>query len=255
MARAIVIFAGKDEVRGVSMSRRLISRVQVYFESTMVLFDSCAITNVMSHMMVKKLHLRMQPTNQSIKVANCATEKCLGTLNEVPIGLGEPVVPMGLLVLEETQHDILIDLPTTIQLFARSDYHHTVLKIHYEGDSEILNYEYERDNGYTSEDEFTSDSADADEQEEEDSTEELVLMLNEPDEKTESSDEDQLVDEKLSHLKSKDTEAVRKIMRDHPEVIADSFEDERPSTVLVAHPFSLMSENLIRQKAKRMSPS
>ena len=32
-----------------------------------------------------------------------------------------------------------------------------VLKVHFEGDSEILNYEYEREVGHTSEDEFTSD--------------------------------------------------------------------------------------------------
>ncbi len=75
-----------------------------------------------------------------------------------------------------------------IQLRARPDYYRIVLKIHYGGDSEILNYEYERDNGNNSEDEFTSDSAGEDEKEVEDSIEELVLMLNEPEMKTESSD-------------------------------------------------------------------
>ena len=74
MGRAVVNFAGKDEVHGVSMSRHLLVRIQVYSESTMSLFDSGAIRNVMSHKMVKKLHLRMQPTNRSIKVANCASE-------------------------------------------------------------------------------------------------------------------------------------------------------------------------------------
>ena len=90
----------------------------------------------------------------------------------------------------------MISLPAMIQLRARPDYYRMVLKIHYGGDSEILNYEYERDSGYTSEDEFTSASADEDEQEVEDSVEELVLMLNEPEKKTESSDEDQFLDEK-----------------------------------------------------------
>ncbi len=50
-----------------------------------------------------------------------------------------------------------------IQLRTRPDYYRMVLKIHYGGDSEIFNYEYERDNGDTSEDKFTSDSADEDE--------------------------------------------------------------------------------------------
>ena len=75
-----------------------------------------------------------------------------------------------------------------IQLLARPDYYRIVLKIHYGGDSEILNYEYKRDNSNNSEDEFTSDSADEDEKEVEDSIEELVLMLNKPEMKTESSD-------------------------------------------------------------------
>ncbi len=39
-----------------------------------------------------------------------------------------------------------------------------VLKIHYGGDSEVLNYEYERDCGNTSEDEVTSNRTEEDEQ-------------------------------------------------------------------------------------------
>ncbi len=45
-------------------------------------------------------HLRIQPTNGSIKVAKCASEKCGDTLNEVSISLGKLVVPMDSLVLE-----------------------------------------------------------------------------------------------------------------------------------------------------------
>ncbi len=56
-------------------------------------------------------------------------------------------------------------------------------------------------------------------------------MLNEPEKETESNDDDHYVDEKLSHLNSKDAEAVKKIIRDHQEVIANSFDDVRPSTV------------------------
>ncbi len=162
---------------------------------------------------------------------------------------------MDFLVLEKTPYDIVIGLPTMIQLRARPDYYRTVLKIHYGGDSEILNYEYERDIGNTSEDEFTSVSADEDEQEVEDSIEELVLTLNEPEKKIESSDEDQLMNENFSHLNSKDAEAVKKIIRNYPEVIANSFEDVQPSMVSVTYRFELTSENPIYQKARRMSPS
>ncbi len=77
MGRAVVNFAGKDGIHGVPMSRHLLVRVLVYSESTMALFDSGAIPNFMSYKMVKKLHLRMQPTNRSIKVANYASEKCV----------------------------------------------------------------------------------------------------------------------------------------------------------------------------------
>ncbi len=74
LARTIVNFAGRDEVHGVSMSQYQLVRVQVYSKSTMALFDSGAIPNVMSDQMVKKLHLPMQHTNRSIKVTNCALE-------------------------------------------------------------------------------------------------------------------------------------------------------------------------------------
>ncbi len=74
MGRAVVNFVGKDEVHGVSMSQHLLVGVQMYSESTMALFNSGAIPNVMSHKMVKKLHLCMQLTNRSIKAANCASE-------------------------------------------------------------------------------------------------------------------------------------------------------------------------------------
>ncbi len=75
MGRAVVIFAGKDEFHGVSMPRLLLVRVETYSESTMAFFDSGDILNVMYHTMVKKSHLRMQPTKRSIKVANSASEK------------------------------------------------------------------------------------------------------------------------------------------------------------------------------------
>ncbi len=169
------------------MFRHLLVRVEVYSESTMALFDSGDIPNVMSHRMVQKLHFLMQLINRPIKVASCASEKCVGTLNEVPISLDELVVPMDFLVPEETPYDILIGLPTMIELRAQPDYYCMVLKIHYGGDYNILNNEYERDNGKTSKDKFTSDRADENEQEVEDSIQELVLMLNELEKKTENS--------------------------------------------------------------------
>ncbi len=83
----------------------------------------------------------------------------------------------------------MIGIPTIVQWRARPDYYGMVLKVHYPGDSEILNYEYERDSVNTSEDEFKSDGAVYDEHEEEDSIAELVLILNQPQKNSPSEDE------------------------------------------------------------------
>ena len=93
-----------------SISRHLLVRAEVCSECTMAFFDSVTIPNVMSHKMVKKLKLRTQPTNRSAEVANCASEKRVVTLSEVPVSLGELVVPMHFQVLEQTPYDILIGL-------------------------------------------------------------------------------------------------------------------------------------------------
>ena len=66
------------------------------------LFDSNALRNVMSHRMVNKLHFHVQSTYSSIKGANCASEKCVGKLNEVPIRMGKLIAPIYLLAPEET---------------------------------------------------------------------------------------------------------------------------------------------------------
>ena len=80
-------------------------------------------------------------------------------------------------------------------------------------------------------------------------------MLNEHKKNKESSDEDQLVDEELSHLNTKDAEAVKKIIGDHPEVIANSFEDVRRSAVSDTHRFELTSQNPECRRGRSMSPS
>ncbi len=63
------------------------------------------------------------------------------------------------------------------------------------------------------------------------------------------------MEEILPHLNTKDADAVKKIIREYPEVIANSFEVVKPSTVSVTHRFELTSENPIYRKARRMSPS
>ena len=139
------------------MSRKLLLRAEVYSESSMALFDLVAILNGMSHKMVKKLHLSVRTSYRTIKVANCASEKGLGSLNYLPISMTDLVVLMNLFVPEETLYYILIGLPTMVLLRASQNYFRTVLKSYHESDSEILNYECERYSRNTSEDESTSD--------------------------------------------------------------------------------------------------
>ena len=131
--RATVNFADKDQVHGLSMSRHLLVRVWVYSDSTLGLFYSGAIPNVMSWKMVGRLHVRMMPTTRLIKVANCAFEKCVGHLRDVPIRMGELVVPLKFLVMVSSLYDAIIWLPRMIELRARPDYYRMVLKLHFEG--------------------------------------------------------------------------------------------------------------------------
>ncbi len=88
LGRAVVNFAAKDEDCGVSILKHLLVRVEVCSKFMMALFDSGSVPNFMLRKMVSKLHMRMKPTNCTIKVANCASEKYVGTLDEVSISMG-----------------------------------------------------------------------------------------------------------------------------------------------------------------------
>ena len=99
--------------------------------------------------------------------------------------MGEYEVPLDFVVIESSSHDVIIGILTMIKIRARPDYYRMVLMVHFEGESEILNYEYKREAGHTSEDDFTSD--DVGESNNDDGSDEgLVLMLN--DEKTNAPD-------------------------------------------------------------------
>ena len=65
------------------MYSHLLLRLRVYSELTLALFDSGAVTNVISRKVVDKLHIRMVPTTRRIKVANCAFQKCLSHLRDL----------------------------------------------------------------------------------------------------------------------------------------------------------------------------
>ncbi len=106
-------------------------------------------------------------------------------------------------------YDVFIGLLNMVQLRARPDNYRMVLKIDYRRDYEILNYECDCDSGNTSEDELPSECSDEYEQEIKESIAALVKMLKEPENKTESCNEGQLIDQKLSHLNAKDADSVK----------------------------------------------
>ena len=129
-----------------------------------------------------------------------------------------------------------------------------VVSVHFEGDSKILNYEYEREAGHTSEGKFTLDDV-GESNNGDDSYEGLLLMLS--DGKTNAPDckGEELIDQKLLILNQTATEGVKSTLSKFPEVIPSSFEDFRPSTVAVIHRLEVTSNNPIHQNARRMSPS
>ena len=63
-----------------------------------------------------------------------------------------------------------------------------------------------------------------------------------------------MVNKKLCNLNQTASEGIMSILSKYPEVIANSFENVRPSTVAVTHRFELSANNPIHQKARRMSP-
>ena len=96
--------------------------------------------------------------------------------------------------------------------------------------------------GRTSEDEFTSDDV-GESNNDYESDERLVLVLSDRKTKARDCKEEQLVNRKLCHLNQTATEVIKSILSKYPELIANSLENVRPSTVAVIHRFELTSNN------------
>ena len=141
----------------------------------------------------------MMPKSRRIKVANCAFKKCVGHLRDVPIQMGELVVPLEFLVIESSPYGVIIGLPKIIKLRSRPDHYRMLLNVHFEGDSEILNYEYEREMGHNSEDWFTSDDF-GESNNDDESDEGLVLMLSEGKTNALDCEEEELINQNLCHI-------------------------------------------------------
>ncbi len=138
-----------------------------------------------------------------------------------------------------------------IKLRARPDHYRMRLKIHFKVDCQILNYEYERENFITSDDEFSSKES-KDTSDKDDGDSELVLTLHILAPVTPAEDEEGLLDENLQQLNRAFAEKVKQVIQNHPRVIASSFADSRPSKVSLKHSFESTFNNSIKQKARRV---
>ena len=145
-------------------------------------------------------------------------------LRDVPIQIGEVVVPLEFLLIEISPHDVIIGILKMIKLRARPEYYRMVLRAYSEGDSEILNYEIERELEHTSEDEFTSGDV-GELNNDDESGKGLILILSDRKFNAPDCEEDESVNRKLSHLSQTATEGIKRILSKYPEINANSFED------------------------------
>ena len=99
-----------------------------------------------------------------------------------------------------------------IKLRERPDYYRMLLKIHFQGDSEIFNYEYERENDNSPEDEFTSAESD-DTSDKDEFDDELVLTRHSSAPVTQAEDEEELLDERLQRLDRTLAEKVKQVIK------------------------------------------
>ena len=67
-------------------------------------------------------------------------------------------------------------------------------------------------------------------------------------------EEDELINQEPCYLNQTATQGIKSILNRYAEVIANSFEDVRQSTVTVIYIFELISNNSTHQKSRRMSP-
>ena len=64
-----------------------------------------------------------------------------------------------------------------------------------------------------------------------------------------------MVDEKLAHLDEAHSEKIKGLFLEYTDVIANSFDDVRPSKVMIRHKFELTTDEPIFQQVRRMPPA
>ena len=83
----------------------------------------------------------------------------------------------------------------------------------------------------------------------------LVLTINEKHDDAIGISEDDMVYQKLCHLDVAHAQKIKDLFEEYPDVIAESFDDVRPSNVNVMHKFELTTNQPIFQKLRRVPPA
>ena len=236
-------------------NRLLVTSLTVHSEPVYALLDSGAIPNVMSTGLAKKLKLDLEPTNRRIIVADGSSGSCQGVVSAIPVGFGDIVKRLDFMVVDSVPYDLIIGAPTLVKLCTRIDLYHQTVKLRHNGQSETLNLEYEPEIGDDTNDDFTSESETEEDIGEDSETGDLaglVLTINESDNQLGELSKTDLTEEKLAHLDSHYASKLRALFDGYEDVIAESFDDVRPSNVSVRHSFELTSDRPIFQKLRRV---
>ena len=250
--------AGEEEEGHVPPNRHQLVLLTVHSEPVYALLDSGAIPDIMSARLAEKLKLEVEPTNRRIIVANGASEGVKGTVTNIPVGFGSVVTRLNFLVMESVPFDLIISDPTQIKLRMKIDKYHSTVKVKMNGKTDTLNLQYEPDVGDNTDDDFTSDSDSHDDIGEDSDPGDyagLVLTVNEKTVNAIGDGKEDLMTQKLSHLGPEYSQKLMDLLGDYPDVIAETFEDVRPSNVDVRHKFELTNDRPIFQKLRRVPPA
>lgn len=209
------------------------------------MLDTGAIPNVMSLSLAKKFKLDIFPTARSIFVADGTSGSCEGVVMNVLVGFGVIVVRLKFLVMIKLPFYIIIGDPALVTMRAKMDRDHHTLRSKVSGVSETWNLEYKPEFGENAEDDVTSNT-ESEEYIGEDSSpsdvERLVLTLNETSSVCTALLEEDLVEEKVVHLSDDNASRIKKMFVEYADIIANSFDDVRPSKVDVLYNFDLTTD-------------
>lgn len=79
--------------------------------------------------------------NLLVNVSNFPSERFVGSIRNIAVGMGEFKIPHEFLNIDESQYEVIVRLRAMVQPRAQTNYYRFSLKIHLKEDAEIHNYE------------------------------------------------------------------------------------------------------------------